>query len=33
LAGQIDELEQEGHTLRARIKRLQNADKTIISQR
>ena len=33
LAGQIDELEQEGHALRARIKRLQNAGKTVISQR
>ena len=33
LAGRIDELEQEGHTLRARIKRLQDAGKTVIAQR
>ena len=32
-AGRIDELEQEGHTLRARIKRLQDAGKTVIAQR
>ena len=33
LAGRIDELEQEGHALRARIKRLQIAGKTVIAQR
>ena len=33
LTERIDELEQEGHTLRARIKRLQDAGKTVIAQR
>ena len=33
LARRIDELEQEGHALRARIKRLQDAGKTVIAQR
>jgi hypothetical protein len=33
LAERIDELEQEGYTLRATIKRLQDAGKTVISQR
>src|ERR1700693_3551468 len=33
LAGRIDELEQEGYALRARIKRLQTAGKTVIAQR
>src|ERR1700693_5117164 len=33
LAWRIDELEQEGHALRARIKRLQDAGKTVIAQR
>ena len=29
----IDELEQEGHTLRVKVKRLQEAGKTVIAQR
>jgi hypothetical protein len=33
LAGRIDELEQEGRALRFRIKRLQDAGKTVIAQR
>lgn len=33
LAGRIDELEQEGHALRVRIKRLQIAGRTVIAQR
>jgi hypothetical protein len=32
LAGRIDELEREGHALRARIKRLQIAGKTVIAK-
>jgi hypothetical protein len=33
LAGRIDELEQDGHALRARINRRQHAFKTVIGQR
>jgi hypothetical protein len=33
LAGRIDELEQEGHALRAKITRLQHAGTTVIGQR
>jgi hypothetical protein len=33
MAARIAELEQEGHALRARIKRLQTAGKTVIAQR
>lgn len=33
LAGRIDQLEQEGHTLRAKVTRLQHAGKTVIEQR
>jgi hypothetical protein len=32
-AGRINELEQEGHVLRAKVTRLQHAGKTVIGQR